>query len=291
MEGLVLKILYRPSWKGAKMIKVISWLVVFLTSVFYSRFAVFAEQAVKLNVELANAYAIHAMMSSNAYVGNEDRIYFPLEELGWRKIDLSGKPIARDKNSYEPRTIWGKIFSNLQFDIWVHQASSETIVAFKGTEGIMDWLAANLSIGVSIPYKSAKKQLRGLIENKQHRRLSLTGHSLGGGVALSVSVWEGIDAIVFNTSPRIFDGSENKNEPAIRKAIFQEGDILENIRKFHPKFKQKVQANDIIQTSFDYGGRNEHRADLLAEGILRCANAEQLVAMAKKLPVKVRCHF
>jgi hypothetical protein len=270
--------------------KMIKYVVVAIASLFNFGLPALAEEPVQFSVELANAYSVHAMMSSNAYVDKEDRVYFPLEELGWQKVDLSGNPVPSNRNSYTPTWI-GRLFSNLQFDIWEHQSTLETIIAFKGTDENIDWLSGNLAVGISIPYKSAKKKVKKYVKNNPGRQVSLAGHSLGGGLALSVSVWEGLDAIVFNTSPRIFDGRNDMSTPAVRKAIFQEKEVLQKIRKFYPKFREKIPPGDIIQTSFKYGDGSNHRIDLLAEGILRCADSEPLVSMARKLDVKVECYL
>lgn len=240
-----------------------------------------------LTVALANEYALKAMMCSRAYVRDQDRTLFPVESLGWKKVSLEGEPVLPDQNSYTPKTAVGKTLSSLQFDVWENTASPETIIAFKGTDERIDWLVGNLAAGISIPYKSAKKQVRLYMQKFPDRRVSLTGHSLGGGLALSVSVWEGLDAIVFNSSPRIFDGWRNMNKPATRKAVFQRKDILQAIRAIYPKFLKKIPPKDIIRTNFDYRGKNAHRADFLAEGILRKADLPAYVQIAKTIPVKV----
>ncbi|MBS3951826.1 MAG: hypothetical protein KGZ88_02640 [Methylomicrobium sp.] len=239
-----------------------------------------------LTVEMANQYALKAMMCSRAYVRDTDRTQFPVEGLGWKKVDIAGNPVPADRNSYTPCFL-GRIFSSLQFDIWEKMNSEETIIAFKGTDEKIDWPVGNAVLGISVPYKSAKKQVCKYIELNPRRNVSLTGHSLGGGLALSVSVWRGLDALVFNSSPRIFDGLRNMNEPADRKAVFQKGDILQILRATWPKFLEKVPAENIVQSHFDYHGENNHRMDLMAEGILRLADDPEYIVIAQTIPVKV----
>jgi len=242
-----------------------------------------------LDAASAEAYALYAMMASNAYLDKNDRTYFPIEQLGWTRVDLDGNPT--DDNSYTPSSI-GKLFSNLQFDIWEHNEKALTVISFKGTDEKIDWLVANFSIGISIPYKSGKKHVKRYMKNHPDRSLVLTGHSLGGGLALSSSLWEGVDAIVFNSSPRLYDGWGDHNEPAIRKAIYHGNDFLQKIRGRYPKFLEKIPAEDTIEANFDYSGENTHRADLLAEGILRCASGNtEFAALAQQIPEKVSCNF
>lgn len=245
-------------------------------------------KAIDLDRNLAEDYALYAMMASNAYL-KEDRTYFPIEDIGWMRVDLEGKPTS--ENSYSPSLI-GKFFSNLQYDIWVNKSNNETVISFKGTDEKVDWINGNLAVGVSIPYKSAKKHVKKYIKSHPDQHVVLTGHSLGGGLALSVSLWEGIDAYVFNSSPRVFDGIKNHRSSATRKAIFQEGDVLQKIRKIYPKFLKTISSDDIIQTHFKYDGASNHRGDLLAEGILRCASKNRALAeIIRKIPKKVECYL
>ena len=250
-----------------------------------------SEKARVLTRELANEGVIYSMIASNAYVDDPMKVRFPLEELGWNKVDLNGNPVPDGKNSYTPKTLIGKIFSNLQYDIWEDSRSNKTIIAFKGSEEVFDWINGNLSIGLSTPYKSAKKHVLKYISKHPKRKVSVTGHSLGGGIALSVSLWEGVDAVAFNTSPRLFDGMMNANAPAVRLVFFQEGEILQKIRKKHLKFLKKIRPDQIVETNFEYPGGTSHRIDLLAEGLLACATDPDLFNILKLIKNPVPCYL
>lgn len=240
---------------------------------------------------VANEVALYAMMASNAYADDPKKTHFPIEDLGWRKVDLQGSPVAEGKNSYKSKTFIGSIFSNLQFDVWEDTKSNQTIFAFKGTQEKVDWVTGNLAVGIAVPYKSAKKHVREYMEVHPERTVSVTGHSLGGGVALSVSFWQGVDAIVFNTSPRVFDGLGNVAAPAKRIAVFQSGDVLHKIRNWYPKFLEKIKPDQIVETAFNYSDGNLHRSDLLAERLLACSTEPALQEMAKKINISIACYL
>lgn len=240
-----------------------------------------------LTAELANEFALPAMLSSNAYRRDGDRTRFPVLPLGWVRVGAREGELDDGHNSYEPRTSFGRLWSNLQFDIWEHQSRPETCVAFKGTDEKVDWAVSNLAIGISIAYKSAKKLVRLYAEQHPERRILLTGHSLGGGLALSTSLWLGLDAVAFDPSPRLFDGLHDANRPAWRCAVYQQREPLQLIRSVWPKFLEKMNPDDIYRTNFDFRGESSHRMDLLAEGILRMANLQPLEYLAAEVPVKV----
>lgn len=248
-----------------------------------------ADEAMPLTRALANEVALYSMMASNAYADDPGKTRFPVDRLGWKKVDLQGKAVPDARNSYQPKTPVGDLFSNLQFDIWEDLNSTRTVIAFKGTKEKIDWVTGDLMVGISIPYKSAKKHVREYMTAHPDRAVTVTGHSLGGGLALSVSFWEGVDAVVFNTSPRVFDGMKNQNKPARRLAVFQENDILQKVRSRYPKFLAKIQPEQMVETRFDYAGRNTHRSDLLAEGLLACSTDAQLQALAAELTLTVAC--
>jgi hypothetical protein len=91
----------------------------------------------------------------------------------------------------------------------------------------------------------------------------LTGHSLGGGLALSASLWLGVNAYAFNPSPRVFDGWKDAKQPATRIVVYQDKEVLSKIRSFWPKYKQVINDEDVLQTNFDFDHVNAHRADYL----------------------------
>lgn len=250
-----------------------------------------ADVARPLTRDIANEVALFSMMASNAYAGDREKTRFPLERLGWKKVDLQGQPVPESSNSYQPRTVVGDMFSNLQFDIWEDSNSKRTVFAFKGTKEKIDWLTGDLMIGISIPYKSAKKHVREYMAAHPDRLVTVTGHSLGGGLALSVSFWEGVDAVAFNTSPRVFDGARNQNKAARRLAVFQENDILQKVRRWYPKFLTKIKPGQIVETRFDYARRNTHRSDLLAEGLLACSTDPGLKELAADVQLTVGCYL
>ena len=242
--------------------------------------------------EVANEVAIYSMMASNAYANDPGKKHFPIETLGWKKVDLNRNLVPENENSYTPKTPIGRIFSNLQFDIWEDKNSNKTIFAFKGTEEKIDWIVGNLALGISIPYKSAKKHVREYIVKNTDRTVSVTGHSLGGGIALSVSFWEGVNAIVFDTSPRIFDVIKNANEKASRLSVFQQDEILQKIRQWYPKFLEKINPDQIVETTFTYPpGVSEHRSDYMAEGLLSCTTDAELQKLAKSMTLTVHCNL
>lgn len=96
------------------------------------------------------------------------------------------------------------------------------------------------------------------------------GHSLGGGLALIISVRFGIPAITFDSSPRVFDGLGDFHEPAPSVLIFQEGEILEWVRTVWRKNKEVFQKEDIYKVDYDFPkGISKHRIDSLAPCTLR----------------------
>ncbi len=188
--------------------------------------------------KVAATHYVAAAMSSSSYKQPEK--HFPLQKLGWEKIDRNAQMMSDvAKTSYVAGKFLG-FGSGLAFDIWRKADTKETIFAFRGTDSKGDWVKANLS-SISVAYKSARKKIREFkAEHPDHKIILVTGHSLGGGLALSCSIEFGIPAVVFDTSPRVFDGIENKILPASRIAIHQQGDLLEKARTTWTKYPKVV---------------------------------------------------
>jgi hypothetical protein len=161
----------------------------------------------------------------------------------------------------------------LAYDIYEKQGTNEVVFAIRGTDGKDDYICANLAIPFSIPYKEVNKEVGEYIKNhsgKNHpsKKVTVTGHSLGGGLALSVSVHHGVEAITFDPSPRIFDGLGDHHLPAKRVIIYEGGEILEKVRKHWKKIFEVVSSENIYKCDFDFKGVSKHRGDYLARGLL-----------------------
>lgn len=220
------------------------------------------------DAEIAGKYAIYAMMASDSY-HSENKIFFPLKAAGWQQVDLNGKPSTEATASH--------CFTGLAYDIFEEidprdrsKNTNRVIFAFRGTDSKWDYFVSNFTPFISPAYKQAVKSVREYIDAHPDKKvLIVTGHSLGGGLALSVSVKLGIDAVVFDSSPRLFDGLGDNHKPANRVLIFQKGEILEKLRSVWRKIFEVIPKESIHSYSFNFSGESDHRGDCLAYELLK----------------------
>lgn len=225
----------------------------------------------------AGKYAAYAMMSSNTY-HKTDRVKFAIEKLGWIQIGLDDEPTSEPTRE---RT------SGLAYDIYKRQGTDEVVIAFRGTDSKRDWPTGNLAVGpFSGQYRQARKEFEKYLSRHPEAKITVTGHSLGGGLALSVSVRKGVDAIVFDSSPRIFDGLGDKHLPATRVLIYEEGESMEIVRKRWKKIFEVVPQENIYKCNFDFKDVSKHRADYLARGLLKLGATDnsELIPVVESLP-------
>ena len=148
--------------------------------------------------EIEEEVYIYAAMASNAYDEREN--IFPLSKIGWEKLALDGSTIQSIGEHTYTRG------AGLAFDVWRKVGSNDIVIAFRGSDSKYDYVAANLTI-ISWQYKSAAKQVKLFLKkNPGLRLIAATGHSLGGGLAISLSLKHTVNAYAFDSSPRIFDG-------------------------------------------------------------------------------------
>jgi hypothetical protein len=111
----------------------------------------------------------------------------------------------------------------------------ERIIAYRGTEfSFADWLHGNLSRRQNQLGLMTYEEVRAGLDREQggvwsQVPISVTGHSLGGGIALEVSMKNAdVDAFVFNESPNF----EVPAEPAgaRRLSVVERGDPLGRVR-------------------------------------------------------------
>lgn len=162
---------------------------------------------------------VYALMSSNVYRDPKDAHY---RIPGWT-------PAYR----YTSQT-------GLVFEEW-HKKEGGTIreiaVIFQGTD---DWkdMAASLSPWFEPKqYAQAQRYVQALLQNPEYGNIPITvaGHSLGGGIALNVSLRHStkarpIHAFAFNMSPRAFFGPYD-GLPATRILINERAEGLAALRR------------------------------------------------------------
>ncbi|MFN3077869.1 MAG: lipase family protein [Alphaproteobacteria bacterium] len=226
------------------------------------------EQPRRLTDKEAEQYVQYAMMASNAYHDWPNRYYFPLQVIGWHQIDWHGNPTQQPT--------FTDMKTGLAFDIFANDKTKDIVVAFRGTDDLQDWIS-NLAIYKSPQYEQARYHFGELIKKFRGRQFMVTGHSLGGGLALHVSAtFPAVKAVVFDSSPRVFDHSDRK-DPADRLSIHQNHEVLEVIRTHWPAFLSLVDARNIYETDFDFCTRPDHRMDLLAKGLLEMASKNRKI--------------
>ena len=154
---------------------------------------------------------IYAQMASNTY-NDGSNFKLPKEYINTENKDNNGIGFAY--SIYE-RRIKGEL--------------KTIVISFRGTEGadFKDWWYGN---AWKMQNDDGLDLFDGIRETTPSKvKIVAIGHSLGGAIALEVSLKrENVDAYVFNTSPRFSaDGYNIKNK---RVSIVENGEFLKSIR-------------------------------------------------------------
>jgi hypothetical protein len=80
-------------------------------------------------------------------------------------------------------------------------ADAKYVVAFRGTQGNSDWISnAKQAFGVTSDHYQKALAIGDAIARSGNQNVTLTGHSLGGGLASATAIASGQDAITFNAA-------------------------------------------------------------------------------------------
>ncbi|MEP0176939.1 MAG: hypothetical protein ABJH28_15900 [Paraglaciecola sp.] len=113
------------------------------------------------------------------------------------------------------------------YSIYENKNTNTVIISFRGTENMKDWWYGNI---LASQNKSGLNLFDKLREKySDDTNFIVTGHSLGGAIALEVSLKRSnVDAYVFNTSPRF--SSKGYNISNKRVSIVEYGEALKILR-------------------------------------------------------------
>lgn len=180
------------------------------------RFTIFENNRSELD-KLSNEIYPYAIMSSNAY-DRKLQISIP----GWKRI----KRAEKKQHGFSA-------------DIYLSDDKESVVIAFRGTDDKKDWLNANVDTNIEGQYADADSLFRRVLEDYGNKKITTTGHSLGGGLAIHVSLEnQGVDAFVFDATPRIFAGKNyGKYDNRIVQA-YESGEILVPLRKLFSTLKK-----------------------------------------------------
>jgi len=215
--------------------------------------------------ELARRHFVHAAMANNTYRAPLEKPVFAIPD--WHRVQ-----------SLQSR-------SGLLIDVYADAArladSREVVVAYRGTDAASarDW-RNNLALREPPQYREAYRHLKALRTDHPGAKVTATGHSLGGGIALNMSMrFEGVDAVVFNPSPRIHFGATSPDFDNYRASIYEVGEMLDLVSG--PWTRLRLPSN------VKYGNYNflDYRAlsvsPLPEHGIYELARGLLLVALTR----------
>ena len=162
--------------------------------------------------EISKEILPFAQMSSSAY---PDSI---------KQIPISGnwKRYGRYENSH-----------GFGADIYINNITHERAIAYRGTTTtfggfLLDMLTGNIPFfGRYLQYYDARKVFRKVRNSCRECKISVTGHSLGGGLAAHVALkYKNVDVYTFNRSPLVFTKWFEKNQKEGRVDVEESGEGL-----------------------------------------------------------------
>lgn len=163
--------------------------------------------------------------------------------------------------------------SGMQAGVYHNQETDELILAFRGTdtcdfpcslsesaEFVLDSTADGLLVLglVDTQFEDAMDYAQDVISRAQGRKISVTGHSLGGALAQAVSAALGLEAFVFNSAP-VPDDFFKDYPPAFSADVLSEmihviADIHDPVSNTDEASKLYVDADHVstlLQFDFD----------------------------------------
>ena len=127
--------------------------------------------------------------------------------------------------------------------LYFNANTGQYALAFRGTEGMSgrDWTASgSQTLGISTPQYTQAMNLASRVKEVTEGRFTLTGHSLGGGLASAASVVTGASAITFNaaglnsaTVNQLY-GANLNNASNLVTAYYVRGEVLSLGQDYSP---------------------------------------------------------
>ena len=168
--------------------------------------------------------------------------------------------------SYDPKTtkvgdfVLDSKLSTSTSKVYHNAKSGQTVVAHKGTEGLLDWgnnavyaLGGKTAYKMTPRYKEAEKVQKKAEAKYGKQNISTIGHSQGG-LQAELLGGKSKEIITLNKATRPFESNKNKNQYDVRSS----GDVVSALNPFEKKSSKNVE----IQRG-SYNPLKEHSGDIL----------------------------
>lgn len=162
--------------------------------------------------ELARRHYLHAAMANNVYRTPSTKPIFVIPD--WHLLE------SKQSQSGFGVEVYGDRATIVD--------SSRIVIAYRGTDftSYADW-GNNIALREPAQYKEAYTHLKALKASNKSAKFITSGHSLGGGIALNMSLrFDGVDAVAFNPSPRIYFGRTSSKRENSRTYLYEVGEGL-----------------------------------------------------------------
>lgn len=166
-------------------------------------------------IELAKAHFAHAAMANNVYRTPVSKPIFVLPSwIFVERFESAGSGLALDVYADNSKIADAK----------------RIVIAYRGTDfdSLLDWQANLTFFREPVQYQEAREHLNALRKINPKAEIVLVGHSLGGAVALNLSLRvPNVSAVVFNPSPNAFQGPIDRNLKNPRTLMYEKGEVLD----------------------------------------------------------------
>jgi hypothetical protein len=165
----------------------------------------------------------------------------------------------------------------------------EAVLAFRGTDDPRDWLHNfRLTDEQAVEGERVFREFAGKYRRDGVERISVTGHSLGGGLALRMSFLpEGVPATVFHWAPSS-PPRDGRGTGASRLCVWENNEILEFVRAVTEKRPALTwEGTRPIRANFSHDRTDrQHKMEPLARSLVLAAAPydEALAGVARNLP-------
>jgi hypothetical protein len=225
----------------------------------------------------------YAMMANNSYRHDKDTIFYEIP--GWTQVSRMESDSGLALDVYK-RLKKGKVV--------------ELAVVYEGTNfsHLNDW-KFNFALIPPNQYIEARSHLEALKARYPGVPITAVGHSLGGGLALNMSMlFDGVNAVGFNASPRAFWGNENPSNSNQRIYNYESGEILTSISRAYMRARlSDAQMKRVRYNFLDFTNLtqpiHEHSMYYISRGLILVAikggSTEAAKAFVKNFNLHENC--